>query len=109
MIHSPTFEGHNLPDWRVEDRGRGWFAKDEAGVGRDGDDQLLLAKCGERRIISRSIRYVAWLIWWAQALDSRSSSTVSMTPSLPVKVGCRMKVSTRSIIVDSRHMANRSQ
>ena len=62
MIHGPTFEGHNLFDWRTEDSARGWFAKDGAGGGRGGDDQLLPGKWGERRIMSRSLRYVAWLI-----------------------------------------------
>jgi hypothetical protein len=90
IIHSPTFEGHNLPDWRTYDRGRGLFPKDGAGVGRGGDDQLLPGKWGERRIISRSIRYVAWLTWWAQALDSTTSRTVSMMPSLPAKGECSM-------------------
>ena len=37
-------------------------------------------------------------------LDSRSSRTISMTLSLPAKTGCRMKVSTRSMIVDSSGM-----
>jgi hypothetical protein len=55
MIYVPTVEGHHLPaTGGTRTAGGGWFAKDGAGVRRSRDDQLLRAKCGERRIISRS-------------------------------------------------------
>jgi hypothetical protein len=96
MIHEPTVEGHHLAaTGGTRAAGGGWFAKDGAGVGRGRDDQLVRAQCGERRIISRSLRYVAWLIWLEEALDSRSSRTISMLSSLPAKTGCRTMISTR--------------
>src|SRR5437763_1391971 len=87
MIHDPMFEGHRLPRLAGQDYRWGWFAKIADRCGRGRDDQLVRAKWGERRIIARSLRYVAGLIWWAQARDSGSSKTVSMTPIAPREGG----------------------
>src|SRR3954467_11314762 len=79
--------------------------RDEQAYDRGDGDQRQETMCGERRIISRSLRWVAWPIWPLRSSDSRSSRTRSMAWSLPAKTGWRTNVSTRSMMVDSRGMA----
>jgi hypothetical protein len=94
----------NEAGWTTSDRGAG-VVRDEQAYARGDGDRRQATMCGECRIISRSLRYVAWPIWPLRSSDSRSSRTRSMAWSLPAKTGWRTKVSTRSMMVDSRGMA----